>query len=206
MEYYNLDDEPVIEMLLDIARQHGEDSEPDHEVGDLQDLLRPMWKMLTSRQRQQFLRIPEVQQVVSGAGMVDLATTMDDVFEDEWDEVVESFGLDDSFQYDDESMLAYVNRFRLESALPENEGKTQRCPRPKTNEDRDAVLDDLIVATRKLVEDHEKLLVDSRITRRDAKAMQALLPEYTGPLRDLLSKVERLRATEPPNQPPASPA
>jgi hypothetical protein len=39
-----------LQYYLDAAQQHGEDSEPDHEVGDLQDLLRTMWSLLTPEQ------------------------------------------------------------------------------------------------------------------------------------------------------------
>lgn len=37
---------PDIETLIEAARQHGLDSEPDHEVGNLQRLLRDCWDAL----------------------------------------------------------------------------------------------------------------------------------------------------------------
>jgi hypothetical protein len=40
-----------IEEYILVAQQHGEDSEPDHEVGDLQDLLRAAWAMMTPEQQ-----------------------------------------------------------------------------------------------------------------------------------------------------------
>lgn len=42
-----------LERLLEGARQHGLQSEPDHEIGDLQDVLRFCWTLLTPEQRQQ---------------------------------------------------------------------------------------------------------------------------------------------------------
>lgn len=59
--------------LLDImfytaaAQQHGEDSEPDHEVGDLQDMLRAMWSILTPAQRVAYASSDAVQQTLESA-------------------------------------------------------------------------------------------------------------------------------------------
>jgi hypothetical protein len=39
-----------VERLIDSAAQHGRDSEPDHEVGDLQDFLRLAWSLMTDEQ------------------------------------------------------------------------------------------------------------------------------------------------------------
>lgn len=44
-----------LERLLIAAEQHGTDSEPDHEVGDLQDLLRVAASLMTNEQWQQFM-------------------------------------------------------------------------------------------------------------------------------------------------------
>lgn len=52
-----------LEDLIDAAKQHGEDSEPDHEVGDLQDLLRAMWELLTPEQRLSYVGLSKVVQV-----------------------------------------------------------------------------------------------------------------------------------------------
>lgn len=42
----------TLECILNSAQQHGEDSEPDHEVGDLQDALRIAWELLDGKGRQ----------------------------------------------------------------------------------------------------------------------------------------------------------
>lgn len=57
--------EPVIEMLFAAADAHGEDTgEPDHAVGDLQDLLRLAWGIMTLDQQLQFLALPETQSII----------------------------------------------------------------------------------------------------------------------------------------------
>lgn len=57
-----------VEFYIEAAQQHGADSEPDHEVGDLQDFLRAMWAMLSVEQRRQFARSASVADVLDGAG------------------------------------------------------------------------------------------------------------------------------------------
>jgi hypothetical protein len=44
-----------IEALIQSAKQHGLDSEPDHEVGDLQQLVRLAWGIMTDLQRDDLL-------------------------------------------------------------------------------------------------------------------------------------------------------
>ena len=51
--------EPV-EILIEAAEQHGQDSEPDHEVGDLQTYLRAAWKVLTPEQKLEVLQDDDV--------------------------------------------------------------------------------------------------------------------------------------------------
>jgi hypothetical protein len=47
---------------------HREESEGDHEVGDLQDLLRAAWALMTEDQRIEFLFTDEAKAVLSAAG------------------------------------------------------------------------------------------------------------------------------------------
>lgn len=42
----------LLQDILQAAEQHGNDSDPDHEVGDLQDALRLAWAALTTAQRE----------------------------------------------------------------------------------------------------------------------------------------------------------
>jgi hypothetical protein len=42
-----------LEQLLAAAEAHGRESEPDHEVGDLHDLLRACWERLPGASRQE---------------------------------------------------------------------------------------------------------------------------------------------------------
>jgi len=52
---------------LGAAQAHGEDSDPDHEVGDLQDFLRAAFKIMTPEQRKAFTLDETVQQTLEGA-------------------------------------------------------------------------------------------------------------------------------------------
>lgn len=60
------DDEPWeahLQSILDAATEHGASSEPDHEVGDLQDVLREAWALMTPEQRGRLMRSDAVDQV-----------------------------------------------------------------------------------------------------------------------------------------------
>jgi hypothetical protein len=56
-----------IETFIAAAQKHGEDSEPDHEVGDLQDMLRAAWSIMTPEQRRTFATTEEVDNVMDSA-------------------------------------------------------------------------------------------------------------------------------------------
>jgi hypothetical protein len=47
-------------LLMEAARLHGENSEPDHEVGDLQDLFFACWRVMSPVQRALVLSDPAV--------------------------------------------------------------------------------------------------------------------------------------------------
>lgn len=42
-----------LEALLSAAEEHGEEGEPEHEVGDLQDLARACWERLDAKARRE---------------------------------------------------------------------------------------------------------------------------------------------------------
>lgn len=48
-----------MERLIDAARAHGEQSDPDHEVGDLQGILRDCWAVMTPEQRKEVYDLHE---------------------------------------------------------------------------------------------------------------------------------------------------
>lgn len=60
-----------VDFYLKAAAQHGLDEDPDHEVGDLQSLLRAAWSVMTSEQRGQFALSDEVKSCVEAAIFVD---------------------------------------------------------------------------------------------------------------------------------------
>jgi hypothetical protein len=41
----------TVDQILRAAQNHGRESDPDHEVGDLQVLVRDLWALLTPQQR-----------------------------------------------------------------------------------------------------------------------------------------------------------
>ena len=56
----------VVEALIEAAKTHGEYSEPDHEVGDLQDYLRAAFSLLTPEQVGQLVHLESVHQTYYG--------------------------------------------------------------------------------------------------------------------------------------------
>jgi hypothetical protein len=55
------------EFYLSVAQTHGEDSEPDHEVGDLQEFFRTVWLLLTPEQIVAFANHPDTLGTLRGA-------------------------------------------------------------------------------------------------------------------------------------------
>ena len=52
----NGNERDLLDDVLESARRHGAASEPDHEVGDLQDVLRIVWSTLSADQRREVHR------------------------------------------------------------------------------------------------------------------------------------------------------
>ena len=125
----------MIEVLLSVAKTHGEDCDPDHEVGDLQDLLRPMWSVMTPTQQRDFLASEEVATMLSGAAAVNAdgdddlvlltAGTVDKLDETEWESACAQFGLDTSFVYPDDSVVEIINAFRCDHLRDDKEEQAQ---------------------------------------------------------------------------------
>lgn len=53
-----------IERVLHAAERHGELSEPDHEVGDLQGVIYALWKLLTPEQRAAYASDEEANNLI----------------------------------------------------------------------------------------------------------------------------------------------
>ncbi len=58
------------EFYIEQAERHGELSDPDHEVGDLQQYLRQAWALLSPEQRIAFARSDEVQDILGASAEV----------------------------------------------------------------------------------------------------------------------------------------
>jgi hypothetical protein len=56
-----------VQFYLDVAETHGRVSVPDHEVGDLQGILRAMWKFMSAEQRVAFAKSPDIYPILDGA-------------------------------------------------------------------------------------------------------------------------------------------
>jgi hypothetical protein len=113
----NTDD--AVERLLEVARVHGEDSEPDHEVGDLQDFMRAMWGVLTPQQRLAYLRTPQVCDVLAGALVSSTLDAADAAsLGDEWPAVCAFFGIERNGKYSEQQVADYVNIHRLVTEAP----------------------------------------------------------------------------------------
>ena len=65
-----LSDVRNVDTYTHAAFVYGEESEGDHEIGDLQDLLRAAWSLMTEEQRIDFLFTDEAKAVVSAAGIL----------------------------------------------------------------------------------------------------------------------------------------
>ena len=66
---------PDVETLIAASLQHGQDSEPDHEAGDLQEYVRAGWGLLTTHQRKALLEHPRLKSAVETATGKDLRVT-----------------------------------------------------------------------------------------------------------------------------------
>jgi hypothetical protein len=49
-----------VEKLIEAAAAHGRDSEPDHEIGDLQDFLRLAWSLMTDEQCSSLMSMAQI--------------------------------------------------------------------------------------------------------------------------------------------------
>ena len=63
-----LSDVRDVDTYTHAAFVHGEESEGDHEVGDLQDLLRVAWRLMTDEQKIEFFFTDEAKAVLTAAG------------------------------------------------------------------------------------------------------------------------------------------
>lgn len=71
----------LLEKLLNAADNHGIDSDPDHTIGDLQDLLRKAWALLPPSGKLQLLRSDEASNVIDcGARDEFSAKDLEDAF------------------------------------------------------------------------------------------------------------------------------
>lgn len=110
----------IDEILIEAAEKHGQDSDADHEVGDLQDLLRACWAEMNPQQRARVLAGDAVDNLVQsnlGEGTVSEVSGADP---EETAQAVTAFqevGLK-PYHRNDTSMLITLNVLRLKAVLP----------------------------------------------------------------------------------------
>lgn len=56
-----------VSVLFRAAEQHGQDSEPDHEVGDLQDIIVCLYERLSLEQRKEVAEDPRICAIIDYA-------------------------------------------------------------------------------------------------------------------------------------------
>lgn len=105
---HQIQEPELAERVITAAKQHGDDSEPEHEVGDLQDVVRAMWHLMAPHQRVAMMRMPEVQQVFQSAYMMDFPNSLDQVSDEEIRTALANFGLDPEGAYPDQLKLDAV--------------------------------------------------------------------------------------------------
>jgi hypothetical protein len=62
----------TVESYISAAAAHGRESEPDHEVGDLQQLLRAAWGIMSPEQRAAWRDDAFVREVLEWGGDVEI--------------------------------------------------------------------------------------------------------------------------------------
>ncbi len=105
----------VLESLLNLAKAHGEDSEPDHEVGDLQDLLRAVWPLLTAEQICTLMQSEAISALVETKSEATPIGDTADLDKSELGEICAHFEIDESILTDEEK-IALVNQARIINA------------------------------------------------------------------------------------------
>lgn len=63
-ERFKVRTEPLLDAIIQAATAHGEESEPDMEVGDLQQALRVAWELLPGEARLQMVESYEVKEIL----------------------------------------------------------------------------------------------------------------------------------------------
>lgn len=57
-----------LERVLEAAQAHGEEDDPEHEIGDLQGVIHAMWSVLTDDQKETVLAHDDVRDVLETWG------------------------------------------------------------------------------------------------------------------------------------------
>lgn len=105
----------ALRWLLRVAQEHGQD-EPDHETGDLQQLVRAAWPVLELKQQRDIIAGPALEAALEMLD-IDLATDIQEIEVDEVEAALDHHGLDSSFRWSDQDLLDCCNARRLANRL-----------------------------------------------------------------------------------------
>ncbi len=64
-ERFKVRTEPLLDAILQAAEAHGEESEPEMQVGDLEQALRVAWELLPGAERLKMVESFEVKEILS---------------------------------------------------------------------------------------------------------------------------------------------
>jgi hypothetical protein len=113
--------------LTECADLHGEGDDPDHEAGDLQEFFRAIWERMTVAQHRKMLEQGSVSDMAEagGCGRGLVVPGRDEIDSGDWDDVLDHFGLDGSFQFSEQCSADYMNAFTLQNGVRDDEQHTQ---------------------------------------------------------------------------------
>ena len=112
--------------LIKSAELHGEGDDPDHQSGDLQGFLRAVWERMSVDQQRKSIEDSDVSDAaeLGGCGRA-LVAAGEELDSEDWELVLEHFGLDDSFRYDDQQVADFMNAFTLQTGVRSEDAHTQ---------------------------------------------------------------------------------
>jgi len=112
--------------LIKSAELHGDGDDPDHQAGDLQGFLRAVWERMSVDQQRQFIEDSDVSDLAELGGCERaLVSAGEEIDSEDWDRVLEHFGVDHSFQYADQQVADYMNAFTLQTGVRSEDAHTQ---------------------------------------------------------------------------------
>lgn len=141
-------EEALSTWLIDVAREHGDDSEPDHEVGDLQAFLRSAWLILNLDQRRKVLADEDLQETFDAVlisvepGLVVSPETLVSIsiapLRDQAQELATQLSLG-AAGLDDQQLCDILNMAQFKQVIGEEENADRHTIEPRRRSSRSAM-------------------------------------------------------------------